>query len=229
MLKSETSAQQSSRHILTWLASLVLGFALLALTCSVSFLWANRPLVSAPIKVAEDILGRMVAIGLRVEEEKQADGQTQLIVQGDRRASRLVMAERRFRHSFEYSTKWKGSTKTLVLEAEFKAYAGVDFSRGPIRLRLGQGVESLNLTDVRGRGALIACELVGPVDCTLVDNGYWNKLQPGEVTHAIDMMKLDARSAMIEKTDFLRVAEQNYLDYVRGKGPRPHALPAGLR
>ncbi len=228
---SDTDSQPRS-YVMVWLASIILGLALFSAVCVGGFLWVHEPVALVAkracdegVKALEDlVVNKILGAGCTVRRELQPDGRVELLVQGDEHVTRLLTAERRFTHRYLYTTTWLGSTKKLILGAEFKAHAGVNLGGGPIRLKLGAA--SAEESGLRGTGQLFACEQVGEmsVECK---NGFWNKITPEEINEVREKFLQDARRYITEQTDLCRVAEENFFSYLHGEQgstpPRPFA------
>ncbi|MEG1258737.1 MAG: hypothetical protein RSD12_06860 [Akkermansia sp.] len=176
------------------------------------------------VKISENLLK---SLGYSCDKSQSGD----IIIQGDKTTTNLVTVERMFEHTYQYSTEWRGSTKEIILRAEFRALGGVDMSKHPVTIHFSsEGNPNLDMKEMRGLGKLIACEKVKVLSTQDVD-GVWNKIQERDRLAAENNLLISAREKIERDSDLKQKAEDNFLRFLveRSKNmsgdPTPIQLP----
>lgn len=124
----------------------------------------------------------------------------------------LSTVSRKFTHSYEYSTKWLGSTKTIKLVGDYEIKAGIDLSQ-PLEITVSpEGkVVSLYLPE-----AMVTSFTPLEEQAIQEESGFWNRISSEDKEIALRSLREDARRVALEG-DILQQAEQRCFEQIKAR------------
>lgn len=150
-------------------------------------------------KVVQDILK---ASGTTIIEVKTDQGQAVMM---------YLLWTQEQSASYEYSTTWMGSTKTIKLFRKYKCFYGVDASLEGVNASWeSPGVLKMSNPKV----ALITMEPVGDIKIE-TDGGMWNHIQAEDHEAAHNGLLRTARSIAAHDTNALLITKMRFEELIR--------------
>lgn len=201
----------SSMKRLPWAVSAGILLVVLALCLA----WLMRSCARMPgeaVRAAGEPaveLGRRIVDGLsrRLPLRPEVRIGRETVLAAETALAELATVRREFAHEYLWEHQWLGSTKRLRLRGNFAAKAGFDLHGN---FRIGIDPQSLRVQVVLPPPRVLGVEMLSYQ--AEEEDGFWNKLHPGEREEAVNALLASARGAA-ETDTALRTEAQRLLEF----------------
>lgn len=124
----------------------------------------------------------------------------------------LSTVSRKFTHTYMYSTKWMGSTKSIHLVGEYEAKAGIDLTT-PLKVSVSPNGRVISIQLPKAKLTSLTTLEEGAVT---EKNGYWNRVSSEDKEIALKALRKDAERVLAEG-DLLKQAEERCFEQIKAR------------
>jgi hypothetical protein len=162
-------------------------------------------LVAIPRRMTEQSYEGARRIGRDLKELFQVTPEisvnNKIIVQQEAEIMELASLSQKFHHTYTWRNIRLGSTKEIEVSGTFESKAGFDLNE-KFRIQITDGKATVQLPTPR----LLSLELLGDIEFR-DEHGYWNWVNAGDRTRAINAFMQDARRHANETLNSKKVNE----------------------
>lgn len=180
----------------------------------VTFVWTPKQVVRVQAAEASRVLGKVTdALSRFFNTTPESHDRTiSFHITETNSIYELSTVSRKFTHTYVYSTKWMGSTKSIHLVGEYEAKAGIDLST-PLKVNVSPNgrVVSIQLPDAK-----ITAMTTLEEGAITEKSGWWNRISSEDKEIALKALRKDAERELNE-SDLLRQAEERCFEQIKAR------------